>query len=880
MSAADSPTMGPRVGFIAFVLLFLVSAASAAPPTLVLPGGAASLREATGLPASVPDHMLLSEVVRTWYGERDPVRTAEPPLRRLLDHVRSSREPLAPASVLPLGVETWLTLLGARDERQLAISLLSNRNAMLLYYGLIAVDPPTAQWFAAHPRLLADILEEGASAFASSAPWIRVRDGRLVLPGAGTLDAAWERVVEQPLSDPEAFVRSLVRRHRGRLAWLYSVLASLDRDRCAFAAGSAGAHLPDLARLASRVSPEWIVDERPFWRPAFDFSLVLAFVRLPLRGSDAFWQQVFRNDDLHKFQISREDAAPLKAPVLLDLLFEEPYLAHARWNVFTLGQTLPEVEGDAPLAGLALRGARRHPALARMLDRIQVTALPLLVSLHRVSARITQDDVDGTRGRLGAWQGALALIERAALTGGLDRPAAEAALGRLAALPLEDPRAEITAWLLGDLLPGLAARPGAPDGAEPLVLQTMSGALTPAGPRRFRAFAWEDLEYVLNAPQAVARRMAEARAAQGGPSLDQARTAWTIASGGDADPLRIAEELRVIEDLPGIAEAGRRLADAARDGDRAAVRRAARRAAESMVAAILPALAYVPHLAVTEVPELGADVAFRHLFAGLDDGPQGRDVRPWRVAEGQARTTAGWRLEGSLLLLDLALSQWHFRRHGDPPLAPPAFDELDVAAFGQVAAIARAQPASDLDTGAVARAIERGRARVLGATDLVALDGELEAAGIDPWRRASIRLGATSVEDAASSLTLAEHWRLGGAPGNFAAQVSVDGRVRLGEVPRANALLGGRRSTGLIGSASVDAQVRTAAFLHAKRLPAELFGEVVAGILGDVIDHAVALRPDDFAAPAWCVARIDDSRMEEHVLALVADDSLARPSMR
>jgi hypothetical protein len=834
------------------------------------------------MPASVTDDMLLVEAVRSWYGVRDPMADPPPGLRRLLDYVRSSPEPLGDGPVLPLSAATWTKLLQCAAPCNLALALVSNRDAMLMYHGLMAMDNETQQWIAGHPSLLADLLEKGAPALAFAGPSLQLRKGVLSVPGGDAMREAWGRVAGERLTNTEAFVRELLRRDNGRLAWLFSALSNLDSSHLSFAVAGGEESLRPLARYARNSSPEWVVAERPFWRPYFDVTLVLALADLGprgvLKGSDAFWKEVFRSDDLESW---RENAGqPLTAASLIDLVFDQPFTARDRWEVFSLGQRLPGVETNSPEAGRVLRGARRHPVLAQMLDRIGVTSAPLLAKLHQASARVTDSDPEGARGELGAWQGALAVIERSTLTGGLDRAAAEVALTELGALALSNPRAELTAWLLGSFLPRLAARPGAPADAERMLFQAMAGQLTPAGQRREFTFTWEDLPYAFAAPRSLVGRMGEARAAQDSATLEDARVAWKIAAGDVSAADTLVSRLRDVGTPGSSADLARRLDGARKDRDTEALRKEARRSAEAIVTALLPALAYAPHLAVTETPALGADVAFRHEFVAPEEGAGLRRMHPWQIARGQARADAGWHLEGSLLMLDLGLANWYLRHSGEPPSSAPVFDEKDDTALAQVAAIARSGGFNPIALEEAAQAVDRGRHAAAASLSLDALDWSLAQAGVDPWRRKALALRAASPAELAGLLTDAEAWRLAGAPGRLAASPAFDGSARFVTVPHSTLLMEGRRSAGVVGASSVDAQLRVAAFMRQRHLPAELFGDLAAGVLAEVIETTQALRPDDVNAIAMTVSRIDDTRMEEYLLALVGDGTLARPSER
>jgi hypothetical protein len=372
--------------------------------------------------------------------------------------------------------------------------------------------------------------------------------------------------------------------------------------------------------------------------------------------------------------------------------------------------------------------------------------------------------------------------------------------------------------------------------------------------------------------------MEQARAAQRSASIEDARVAWRVAEGaGPGEVEGLAARLRDVDVPSDAPDLARRLERAKADRDQAALKRDARRAAEAIVTAALPALAYAPHLAVTDAPDLGADVAYRHEFYAADDGPYARQQRPWSVARGHAAAGVEWHVQGSLLLLDLVLADWYLRRNSDPAAGQPMFDEGDMTALAQVAAMARSGSVSGLHLPDAASAVDKGRAVAAAAPSMAALDGLLEEAGIDPWRRWALSRIATDPAGVAAKLEYSEAWRLAGSPGSLSPHPAIDGGAHFGAVPRSPLLMEGRRSAGVIGASAVDAQIRIAMFLRARKLPDRLFGDLAAGVIDELIKTTFARRPDDFVAYATSVARMDDARLEEHLLALVGDGTLARP---
>jgi hypothetical protein len=235
-------------------------------------------------------------------------------------------------------------------------------------------------------------------------------------------------------------------------------------------------------------------------------------------------------------------------------------------------------------------------------------------------------------------------------------------------------------------------------------------------------------------------------------------------------------------------------------------------------------------------------------------------------------------LQGSLLLLDVALADWYLRRNSAPADAAPMFDEGDRTALAAVAAFARSAGASGLGLREAAAAVRAGRNAAAHAPSMSAFDEMLQAARVDPWRRRTLLVQAPDPARAAELLSDAEAWRLGGAPGRLCPHPAMDGGAHFGVAPSSPLLMQGRRNAGLVGASTVDAQLRVAMFLEVRQLPDRLFGDVAAGVIDELIQGTHATRPDDLPAFAAAAARLDDLRMEEHLLALVADGTLARPA--
>jgi hypothetical protein len=296
-----------------------------------------------------------------------------------------------------------------------------------------------------------------------------------------------------------------------------------------------------------------------------------------------------------------------------------------------------------------------------------------------------------------------------------------------------------------------------------------------------------------------------------------------------------------------------------------------------MLGDLLLALAYVPLLAASDEPTLGADVALRHELAAPLDALTIRRRRPWTIASARTRPGIGWHLEGALLGLDLAIPDWYLRRGEAPPAAAPLLDHTDGTSLALLPVFALNAPAIAEPLAAALRSLDAGRRLAAGHQTLAALDAALAAAGVDPWRRRALRTGQESPAAVADQLTLEEAWRLGSAEGAFTVRLPMDGCACLGSAPPTPWLLEGRRTSGLIGAVAPDLALRVALYLRENGLPGDLIGHILAGAAVDVIHGVDAVRADDRRALALAGAALEDARLEEHLLALIGSGVLARP---
>lgn len=197
---------------------------------------------------------------------------------------------------VPLALETWSAAIFKRQipANQLLATILSDRRAALLCYGLAAADDETLAFYASRPGLLAFIYERAPGAFSAFADAVHVRGGYLVVPGGASAEVLWEGVTRARAADPEAFLRALLFDSASRSAYLFDVLATAAPDARAFALGL---WIDDAAIRANRFQAldvtlrsslrEWNVEDMPFARPLNDLAVLLLRIRVGSRGEPA-----------------------------------------------------------------------------------------------------------------------------------------------------------------------------------------------------------------------------------------------------------------------------------------------------------------------------------------------------------------------------------------------------------------------------------------------------------------------------------------------------------------------------------------------------------------------------------------------------------------
>ena len=424
------------------------------------------------------------------------------------------------------------------------------------------------------------------------------------------------------------------------------------------------------------------------------------------------------------------------------------------------------------------------------------------------------------------FQASLALVERAVLAGSLEAGAAAGLLTALADRVDADGAGKgVAAWLEGAL--ATACAPLAPaDMVDGKLVAALAGR-SPDDPARVE---WEGQRYVVDRPAAVRARIDRVRRAQGRPPVDDALR-------GD----------------------GAALADA------------------------LVALIYASALPATDPELLASGAETRHGF-GPARGPGVSDGRAWRLAEASSGAGMPWHLDGSLLGMDVALAVQALRRVSDDPPSPtlPAADRV---AFARTVALLPARALTDASRDLVLALVDAGRRRLAGLSGADDARALAEAAGLGPWRREAL-VWATA-RDAASVPALLSTSELAwaGDPKTPADRAALDawGTARLaatGELatraPRSRGWEGAVAHDARAGLATSvgDLNLRVAAFLAARKLPASLAPDILSAATLDLVDRVPAPRADDWRAVVAGIRAMPETRLEDDVAALTADGPL------
>jgi hypothetical protein len=848
---------------VVVVLLLSYGAVGARQPAVrtaaQLPVPATEIATALGINTIDRGHLVL-DVVRAMLAmgvaESDVQRRSR--MRELLLHPKQTRDETVP---LPLDPSIWRDTVLQRQvaDNQIITAILTDRNASLLYHGLAGLDDDTLAWLGPDRDTLRLLLSR-AGPFAAFGPSLRVRAGRVVVPGGADAEPVWQAIVGADPGRPGAFVRRLFGEPAGRLAWFYDALARLDEPQLRFALGGPAPTQPRIERARALLDvfqtagEEWRPDLQPFSRRPLDPSLTLALVdvtpdgRLIGPSSRATWEQVFFDDDpgdvtsIPRMLPTSTQTMPVDGVWLTSRVHRVPFEQGRRRleTVLFAQRMFGRASVEDPLLVTTLRGYNAFPALMQSLERAGVTNVTTLaVAADRARALNNVKDNERKDIAIEQFQATLGILERIVRGGSLSRPTAESLIGGLLRVDTTDKgyQGRLAAWIKSELIPRL---PEAANETQDAIEDTLVGAMggVERNTARPRVVEWEGRTYHVSAARAEVLRLRRVRQRQGGLSLSAA-----------------------------LEQGDKNVGDAA----------------ERALCETLTSILYAASIGDPEGPALkGGNVALRHDL-GLSGSAGLRTA--WRLPT-EGHGSKGWKVTGSLLGLDVALSRLALRRL-DATVMPT--ESKLVSSERQTASltVALLNPAtlSDAARDEIAAAVARGRRRLAGLTGTRDEIAEVARdAGLSPWRREALAWTiAHDRERVESLLSLVELMWLGKPRASAsvslddwgAAALPLNGCVCL-TMPRAQPWesFTGRPAMGLLATRGADVTILVAETLAALELPAEIAPGVVAFAMQEVIDRAQPAHFDDWPEFSRAVSAVTRDQLVDYIAALTADGPL------
>ena len=762
----------------------------------------------------------------------------------------------------PLTADHWRDAMQLPGKADLFAALVSNRSALLACAGAVATDPSMRALLERDRGLLRWIVKTAPAAFWITARHLKVDKDRVIVPGGAAAEPIWEAIVEVKVTRPADFLRALLARDSGRLAWFYDAVGSMTPDRVAASFGAPPLEAQiEQARVFYNAfrsaDSNWKLEEHPFLRGTSDPWVIASQIDL-LDNAVAppadrwFWEQLFEHAEVTRRAAASARREP-RSPVTLAWLAHQISTTSAkerrdRFDMVRFAQgVFGNIEGERAVEALvALGGYRRYRSILMTLDRMGVASPRVYARAVEAARRLTAE-LSGReeRNAVIAYQSSIAIVEKARLTRQIDVAAAERLLLSLAdridppASAGDRPRLfpAITQWMLTTLLEALPplVQPDqwttAKTAYESRFLQALAGLPTdPQAP----TLTWEGLGYRVDWFGAEHQRLKRIREQIESPGLDAALA--------EDDPSKIADALL--------------------------------------------ALVYTPALGDPEGPALlGGDVAQRHNFGLVGPAGMRRDFVAWAMPKEQVGDGTPWHVEGSLLGLDLALARLALRRIADSEMpVAPTINLNDQLTFARTVMAINPRSLRDQDRDRLVAAITRGRERVRAAgADLAAVSALAIEAQLSPSVRQTLAWTLTRTPDLAPSLFGLRDFLWLGTPdlpqetldhwGIFAE--SIDNRLKTAmpqPTPWEN--FGGRADGGLIATQAPDLVLRLAEETARLKLPAALVPGLLMFAAQDYWHDVESRFPDDWPAMTRQALALSASRVEDYVAALAGGGPL------
>ena len=770
---------------------------------------------------------------------------------------------------VPLTADHWRDLLALQGRADLFAALIANRSVLLVCAGAMNTDASVRSLLERDRGLLRYIVKSAPAAFWAAARSLRLEKGaqgaqgaqgaeRLVVPGGSAMEPIWEALAGEKVTRPAEFLRLLLTRDSGRLAWFYDAVAVMPADRRALVYGPGPIAMQiEQARLLyatfRSADSNWRLEDHPFLRGMSDPWMVTSQIALANGAvappnSQRFWEELFERGfdrgDLARRTVTTflaESATPVSLAWLAQRIASVAAKERRdRYEMVRFAQAVfPRMRAEETVdVMVALGGYRRYRAMLLALDRMDITAPRVYSRAVEAARRLDELSGRGRKQSIIAFQAAFAILERARMTRAIDVPVAERMVLALADTVEVDKghMQAITQWMvksLLDVLPPLV-RPDqwtAATAYESRFLQALAGSPLATDVPTLK---WEGLDYRVDYFASEHDRIKRIREQLTSPGLDAA-----LAANNDA---QVAEALLV--------------------------------------------LIYSPALGDPEGPALlGGDIALRHDF-GLE-GAAGlrRDTLAWSMPREQVGDGSPWHIEGSLLGLDIALARLALRRLStdEMPVAP-TINLNDQLTLARTARALNPNDLRDTDRDRIVEAIARGRQRVAGAgTNLASVLALADEAALSAAVKQTLPWTLTRTPELVPALFGLRDFMWLGRPDvpletlhrwGVYAEALHDRLKTAMPTPAPWENFGGRADGGLIATQFPDLTLRMAEETLRHKLPAQLIPGLLTYATQDFWHDVDSRFPDDWPALARQALALSPSRVEDYVAALAGDGPL------
>lgn len=753
----------------------------------------------------------------------------------------------------PLDAAVWRDILPPVKppaSTDLFTRIITDRSALLTAYGLVATTDGVRTFLARDRDTLRFIYQQASGPFAVVSRTLAIDDEQVLVPGGTDAAGAWQQLVGVAPSRPGPFLRALLTKDHGRLAWYYDTIGTLDAEQVQAVWPAGGSLVQTAAALYPAFrepDPQWRLPEQPFRRAPIDAWTVLTLnpvtnggVHSPL--PQATWALLFSNGRPTHDQVVRtleDNARPVSLPWLArETLTPIVRERRTRHEMFRLAQrvfvdAMPASHADV---AIGVAGLRHYRSLGFTLERMQVREPAVWVAAMQ-AARHVSEVSDHRRDSLAIFQSLLAIVERMRHVRTIDLATTTQlirSLSKAVQVDKDVPQSAMT-WIVDVLMPALPGliRPDAltsQTAYESTILQALAG---PAE-RDIPTVEWEGLTYTSDPVAAEHERLQDMRALLLSPGLDAA-----LAS---RRPREIADALMV--------------------------------------------LVYATALGDPTGPaSLSPDVVARHEF-GLGATALVREELPWSPPE-ERQGSGPWHVQGSLLGLDLAMSRLFLRRIADQqmPLAP-TLTLNDLATLTRTGAGMVASELEDAHRDELAAAIVRGRTRVDQATSLAEFLALANECGMSSTTQQLLTWVLTRQRDAASQVFSLRDLMWLGKPDLSREALDrwgvsaegLDGR-RVLAMPGPNPWedYAGRSEVGQLTTQVPDLTLRLVEETARLRLPASLVPSLLAFALEDYWHDVRARFSDDWPRLTQQAAALSGLRIQDYVAALAGGGPLRAP---